>query len=350
MNHKAIGSFALFILSIFPAAPLQITGYLPAYRLESTDRALGSEVLDLSGFSPDYSSRRIVSPLNLEYAVRSFPASYRFEKIEDWYGRNVDEIIYFSLMPGEDGSLNKSSFDNRDMARLSNISHLYGTRLTLAVSGSSEQFAQLARDESLREKFLAELALFSREKGFTGVDLDWEYPKNDEESGNFALLVGRAKEIMEPLGIKLSAAVSRSHLLSGDVLDTLDSVNLMAYDNYGRHSTYESAVEAVEYLKIRYDVDPGKIRLGIPFYGRIYSGLDPQYWTRTMIYRDIRKEYDPDPQSDEAGGFYFNGLDTVRKKTAYARENGLGGVMIWELGQDSLDSSSLLEAIREEAK
>ncbi len=38
-------------------------------------------------------------------------------------------------------------------------------------------------------------------------------------------------------------------------------------------------------------------------------------------------------------------MDTIREKTPYAREN-LGGVMIWELTQDTGDRSrSLLQAI-----
>ena len=38
----------------------------------------------------------------------------------------------------------------------------------------------------------------------------------------------------------------------------------------------------------------------------------------------------------EAGGFYFNGIKTIQQKTRYAKEIGLGGFMIWELGQDAM--------------
>jgi hypothetical protein len=43
--------------------------------------------------------------------------------------------------------------------------------------------------------------------------------------------------------------------------------------------------------------------------------------------------------------FYFNGIDLVKNKTAYVYDNGFGGVMIWNLGQDKHDSRSLLSAI-----
>ena len=42
---------------------------------------------------------------------------------------------------------------------------------------------------------------------------------------------------------------------------------------------------------------------------------------------------------------YYNGMDTIAQKTRYAREN-LGGVMVWELTQDTGDKSkSLLQVI-----
>jgi GH18 family chitinase len=49
-------------------------------------------------------------------------------------------------------------------------------------------------------------------------------------------------------------------------------------------------------------------------------------------------------------GIYFNGIDTVQKKVCYVRQNGFGGVMIWELGQDTADDSSLLRAASQAAK
>ena len=42
---------------------------------------------------------------------------------------------------------------------------------------------------------------------------------------------------------------------------------------------------------------------------------------------------------------YYNGMDTIARKTRYAREN-LGGIMIWELTQDTWDrEKSLLQVI-----
>lgn len=57
----------------------------------------------------------------------------------------------------------------------------------------------------------------------------------------------------------------------------------------------------------------------------------------------------PQPDADEAGGWYFNGIGTMRAKTRFAQTRKLRGVMLWELGQDSADETSLLRAVRQAA-
>ena len=69
-----------------------------------------------------------------------------------------------------------------------------------------------------------------------------------------------------------------------------------------------------------------------------------------MTYAEIVRKYKPAPEVDEAGDVYFNGIETIRQKTRYAREKGLGGVMVWELGQDADGKASLLGAVREIVK
>ena len=52
------------------------------------------------------------------------------------------------------------------------------------------------------------------------------------------------------------------------------------------------------------------------------------------------------PDVDEVDGIYFNGIKTIERKTQFAIKKGLGGVMIWEIGQDASGDSSLLKAIQ----
>lgn len=47
----------------------------------------------------------------------------------------------------------------------------------------------------------------------------------------------------------------------------------------------------------------------------------------------------------DEGVLYFNGISTIEDKVQYAIDNGAGGVMIWELGQDCFGENSLLDVI-----
>ena len=64
-----------------------------------------------------------------------------------------------------------------------------------------------------------------------------------------------------------------------------------------------------------------------------------------MTYAEIVQKFHPAGEVDIAGNFYFNNIRTIIRKTKAAQQDGLGGVMIWELGQDTTNDTSLLQAI-----
>jgi chitinase len=108
--------------------------------------------------------------------------------------------------------------------------------------------------------------------------------------------------------------------------------------------------------------------VGVPFYGRGFTGVPDenhglyQTFADTMggDYRTIKAEYLPTwqrfwhPQAkvpwlwDAEGGrmLSYDDPESLRNKADFARGQGLGGVMIWELSQDD-DQASLLGALNE---
>ena len=104
-------------------------------------------------------------------------------------------------------------------------------------------------------------------------------------------------------------------------------MHAMSYDQRGKHSTWEYAekVAAQGIAKL----PAAQLTLGLPFYGRHMASGE---W---KTYEDLVQEHAPlSPSANEAGGYFFNGPELIARKTAHARELGMGGVMIWEVGQD----------------
>lgn len=127
---------------------------------------------------------------------------------------------------------------------------------------------------------------------------------------------------------------------SNEVIEYVDWINVMVYGGGDgeMHTPMNYVISSSHYwLNIR-KVNPAKVVLGIPFYGR------PEFYT----YEKLIEMDSNVPFMNEINGIHYNGIELVKKKTRFALDN-LGGVMIWEVAQDSLDKKiSLLSAIYEE--
>ena len=94
-----------------------------------------------------------------------------------------------------------------------------------------------------------------------------------------------------------------------------------------QHSTFKFAKNVAKQVSAT-ALGAKKFTIGLPFYARhVYTGD----W---KAYYEIPSSALEDPSVDEVNGLYFNGINTIIQKTAMAKSMGLGGVMIWEVGQD----------------
>ncbi len=216
----------------------------------------------------------------------------------------------------------------------------------LSLIGHSEHYLPLSSTPEALREFAEDMGQLCATVPLDGIDIDWEFassPGKDETQG-FTLLADALREAL-PAHALLSAAFSRYRMPPAEAFEKLDRIHLMAYDGYGRHATFEAAVADSEILIARSGIARDKLILGLPFYGRIYSEEDEDYYTGTMHYRDIADEFSPSPEDDEAGGYYYNGPRTTGRKTAWAVESGLGGVFVWEPFYDASGARALTRAI-----
>ena len=135
-----------------------------------------------------------------------------------------------------------------------------------------------------------------------------------------------------------------------------------------------SAEKIVNFL-LEQGADPAQLVIGGAFYGRAWKGVPPinngLYQLSGGIhigwsaYHHIRKTFEPDANfvrywdEDASAPYLYNAKDSimisyddtvsVRLKTEFTIEKGLGGIMFWELGNDTKEEGSLLDAIYQAA-
>lgn len=273
--------------------------------------------------------------------ITGYLPEYRLADFASVPKAGFEVLVLFSAEATPQGELDLARLPAAALERGRQFKAQQGCLLLLSVGGwgRSAGFPALAADSTARRHFAEGMAAFCQAQGFDGVDLDWEHPKGQAEAENLGLLLGEIAQAFAPQDLLLTSALAPWQDLPDAVYQHLDRIHLMSYDNPGRHSTYESAVADVQRLLDR-GVAPAKIWLGVPFYGRKVDSFGD-----ALTYAQILAQFHPNPEVDEAGGYYFNGPQTLQKKARFAHERGLGGIMVWELGQDAPGKASLLRAL-----
>lgn len=276
----------------------------------------------------------------------------------------ITHICYAFAIPTPDGAL--LDLQNPDTARtILQSAHANGAKVLLSVGGWSYNdiplenvFVEATANETKIRQFAESILSMCETYGFDGVDMDWEHPRVDGTSAKqYESLMLLLSERLHAQGKLLTAAVLSGVTVDGNiyydaaahtnvVLNAVDFINVMAYDGGDgeRHSSYSFAVNCGTYWKDTRGLPAYKVVMGMPFYAR------PSWESYGIILESVPKASDMDCVSYNGMEVYYNGLDTITAKTRYAKEN-LGGVMVWELTQDTSDpDKSLLQAIGRESK
>ena len=143
---------------------------------------------------------------------------------------------------------------------------------------------------------------------------------------------------------------SRFENISKDALGAFDFLNIMSYDstgpwtpdNPGQHSSFENAKVGIDFWHNLQNVPSEKLTLGVPFYGYNFTYKEVTSSTYAQIVATNAQFSD----QDEVGKIYYNGRLTIAQKVELASQN-TGGIMIWEIAQDSFDTYSLLDVIHQ---
>ncbi|WP_162416132.1 glycosyl hydrolase family 18 protein [Cyclobacterium roseum] len=277
---------------------------------------------------------------------------------DDWESglEGIDWSVYTDInlafiQPDRQGSFGS----NEAYREAVKLAHDNGARVFMSIGGGNppEYLAELMKPEQ-RDHWAEQIVSLVDRYGFDGVDVDLENSLINEHYAPFVIELSRR---LKRSGNLMTAALAswNGDSISDEVLALYDWINLMSYDDTGpwnlekpgQHAPFEMAVSDIHYYRDQRGLPAEKILLGLPFYGYGFGPGAPgslRYW---QILERYPSAYLQDSLSFPEGGvLYYNSPALIQRKTELAKEQGLGGVMIWHILADSKGGQSLLEAVK----
>ena len=269
---------------------------------------------------------------------------YDFVETLDWNALTHVNIAFCN--PDTLGNMqNPFRRDPEDFHRIVTKAHENGVKViaSLGGGGGGRNYPALINTEQGRKNLCEQIMNFVREYNLDGVDLDLEEGRGHVLWDYYEPWVLELRKLCSTEGILLTTAVSTWY--SDDITDAtfecFDFINIMAYDSgFVAHSTMELARKMAHHYHTVRGVDPANIVIGVPFYGYPSDGG----FRDSKSYREIVTQYPKAWKKDHVEKFGYNGANTIKKKARFARR--YGGIMIWELSNDTNDKRSLLGVIK----
>lgn len=293
----------------------------------------------------------------------------------------LSHICHAFMIPGIDGSISGPTLEP---ALITNA-HANNVKVLVSVGGATVDtsiFSSLMSDSDDRGQLIDNLYNFCAINGYDGVDIDWEYPANNTDMVNLNYFMEELREKFDESpdpapSWEIAMAVNGSEW-SGKYYDYntlnnyVDFYNLMTYDMHGpwsNHSGHNSPVYTgndpydslscesyMDYMLVTKGVPAGKINMGIPFYGYLFTTVENLFDScggscpaTQSAYKDIIPligngwtynwdatslvpylTYDPGVRI-----IVYDNASSISKKVNYAlATRNAGGVFMWEITQD----------------
>ena len=261
--------------------------------LSSIAASSGTDVLSLFRMNPNlsgsdqlYPGQVLVTQLEQSRTRSAFVGGYAYPYVQESVLRGILPFAG-ALMPFTYGFTPEGALMPMDDERLLALAGEYGVRpflhlstLTAAGTFSAAQAAVVLRSEALQQTLAEAVLQKMQEKGYMGLDVDFEY-LGRELAEAYAQFLSRLHGLLAPYGLPLIAALAPK--TSADqpgtlyegydyaaVASTCDAVLLMTYEwgyTYGPPMAVApiGAVRRVVEFALT-QMEPGKILLGFPNY------------------------------------------------------------------------------------
>lgn len=269
----------------------------------------------------------------------------------------MNDIIFFSnrISINEDGScvINDEPQFKANVEKLKELlKDVDGVSIRVGFHGGN--FRKWMPSEQARENFAKDATNIVKKYDFDGLDFDFEWPLQWKENAlwqNYAQ-TNNAIRKNAPYTIFSVSFGSWSCNLPNDGRAAVD---YYTFQNYGplsfRFKIEQFKNDANTYLKFNYPRD--RTLLGHPFYGTCDKGgrYTRHYKFVVNKYKDLALDADQVemPFGKDTFPMYFNGVETIRKKTKWAQDEKCLGIMTWDIAGDVEPTSkhSLIRAVNE---
>ena len=344
--------------------------------LSSIAASAGTDVLSLYRMNPNlsgsdrlYPDQILVTQLEQSRTRSVFAGGYAYPYVQESVLRGILPFAG-ALMPFTYGFTPEGALVPMDDERLLALAEDYGVRpflhlstLTAAGTFSAAQAVVVLRSETLQQTLAGAVLQTMREKGYMGLDVDFEY-LGRELAEAYAQFLSRLHELLAPYGLPLIAALAPKTsanqpgtLYEGHdyaaIASACDAVLLMTYEwgyTYGPPMAVApvGAVRRVVEFALT-QMDAAKILLGFPNYAYDWTLPFTAGATRAqsigneaapLLAAQYGTEIQFDTQSqtpyftylDEAGQpheVWFEDVRSAQAKFALLPEYGLLGLGYW---------------------
>jgi len=317
------------------------------------------------------------------------------EGVERFAIEELTQIIYgFALLDGNTLDIEPHDEVLRKLVTLKMRKPSLKVLIAFGGWGGCDTCSEVFSEAGNRQAFAESVLRVLRDYKLDGIDLDWEFPAipgfpghayKAEDRAHFTALVEALRSALgKDYEISFAAGASPAFIEQSidwqEVMPLVDRVNLMSYDfiaggsdRTGHHAALYSgpgdvlsADHAVRQLR-SLGVPQSKIVIGAAFYARTWAVAPtgsgpilgrPGLFKESVAFRDFAEYFGEgcDTHWDESAsapyrycgdvGLFatYDDRRSVAAKTRYALEHSLGGIMFWQLAQDS-ERDGLLSAI-----